>query len=1215
MAGIIIVAAEQILGKLISLATEQIGLAWGFEEELTRLRDSLTLIQAVLADAGRRQVREELVRLWLQRLKDVAYDADDVLDEFAYEILRRKVEIRRQMKRKVCFFFSFSNSIAFRLKMANKVKTIAESLKRIKEEADGFGLIRAGSVSASPETIPNRETDSFLDHSEVVGRGNQVSEIVNLVTSTTTQKLSAISIVGMAGLGKTTLAKLVYNHDLVKAHFNLQIWVFVSHDFDDKRILRGMLESLTRNSSQLESKNAILQSLQNELQGKRYLLVLDDVWNEDLLKWDALRSCLLGINSNTGNILIVTTRSHKVAKIMETLPPHLLEKLDDDECWSIIKKRVSAIPLTPDLEVIGKDIAKKCGGVPLVAKVLGGTMSLKKEKGQWLTIQNSEVWSCLHDSNDMLPILKLSFDHLSSPSLKQCFAYCSIFPKGYVMDKEELIQYWMAEGFLQPSQGSDLEMEDIGIMYFDILLANSLFQDVEKDVYDNIMSCKMHDLVHDLALSISKLETLIVEGDSVDDISHVRRLSIQSKRETVPRISFSKDHVRRLRTLVSNTAVFGNILSNFKCLRVLKLSGFSIIELSESIGQLIHLRLLHISCPNIKALPKSITKLYNLQTLNIRDCYGVKELPKDLKNLVNLRSICVKSSVYMWSLLKDIGQLKCLQTFPSFFVRQDTGRRIEELGQLNQLRGVLGIMDLENVRDKEEARSANLAKKAKIDMLGFYWDYSRNRREVNYHNEEDVFEGLQPHQNLKSLYISGFGGKKFPSWMLRSCDAKDAMSLFDNLIEINFDGCTECEEVPTLGHLPCLKFLRIEGMDKVTCIGVKFYTMFSDDNYRNAFFPALRKLKLKNLKCLEEWQDVMEVTAARFVFPCLEELTIKDCPQLMSAPSYFLSLNKLKIGGVCSTIFEKICSKLTTRMSLDISSVSELSFLPKQIICTSLHSLKIEKCGELSHIPVTLHDFNSLETLEVKGCPKLMSFPSIQGAASLLRHLAISCGDEVLPTGLQFCTSLLDLSINDCPNLILIPDLQEFRFLTQLEISGCPNLKFIPDIGKVGSLIQLDIFKCQKLTCLPQWLWNCCLNSLSIGGFCEELDVFSNPSSIHASLKYLKYLYLYGWAQLNSIPDEIQRFSAIFKLSIREFDGIEALPEWLGDVSSLQWLELYRCKNLMYLPTKQAIQHLIQLDINDCPKLKERCTKISGAEWSKISHIPQLFIDDEYIKR
>nr|POF20998.1 putative disease resistance protein rga4 [Quercus suber] len=749
---------------------------------------------------------------WLQRLKDVAYDADDVLDELAYENLRRKVEIRNQMKRKVCFFFSLSNPVAFRIKMANKVKTIHESLKRINDEANRFGLIRAGSVNGNPETIPNRETDSFLDHSEVVGREDSVSEIVKSVTSTT---------------------------------------------------------------------------------------------------------------------------------------------------------------------------------------------------------------------------------------------------------------------------------------------------------------------------------------------------------------------------------------------------GFSIIELSESIGQLIHLRFLHISCPNIKVLPKSITKLYNLQTLNVRDCYGLRELPKDLKNLVNLRYIVVNSNVYMWSLLKDIGQWKCLQMFPSFYVKQDAGHQIGELGQLNQLRGVLlTIKDLENVRDKEEARRANLAEKAKIDKLGFYWGYSTNKREVNYNNDEDVLEGLQPHQNLKSLNIQGFEGKKFPSWMLRSCDAKDALSLFDNLIEINLSSCTECEEVPTLGCLPCLKFLVIEGMDKVTCIGVKFYTMYSDDSHRNALFPALRKLKLKNMNCLVEWQDVMEVTAARVVFPCLEELTIKDCPQLMSAPCHFLSLNKLKIRGVCGTIFENVSSKLTKLTSLDVSSVSELASLPMQIFCASLRSLKIEKCGELSQIPDALHTVISLETLEVKGCPKLMSFPSIQGVASLLRHLAISCGDEVLPTGLQSCTSLQDLRISDCPNLILIPNLRELQSLTQLEIWRCPNLKSIADLEELRSLNKLAICKCQKLTGLPQGLSDC-LKGLSIGGFCEELNVFPSLSSIQHLHTSLERLYLYGWAKINTLPDEIQHFTALKHLYIGEFDEIEALPEWLGNLSSLRRLDIRGCKNLLYLPTTQAMQNLIMLLINDCPKLKERCTKGNGAEWSK----------------
>ena len=222
------------------------------------------------------------------------------------------------------------------------------------------------------------------------------------------------------------------------------------------------------------------------MEGGRYLLVLDDVWNEESLKWDSLITCLLGITSNIGNNIIVTTRSENVGAIMGALSQCHLEKLSDDECWSIIKKKVSPnerVLITLELEAIGRVIAKKCGGVPLAVKVLGGLMCRQIDTNKWLTIQDKEIWNSPHGSNEMLPILKLSYDHLPSSSLKQCFVYCSIFPKNYEINKEELIQLWMAEGFLQPFQRSNLVMEDIGNMHFDILLANSLFQDVEKDVY------------------------------------------------------------------------------------------------------------------------------------------------------------------------------------------------------------------------------------------------------------------------------------------------------------------------------------------------------------------------------------------------------------------------------------------------------------------------------------------------------------------------------------------------------------------------------------------------------------------------------------------------------------------------------------------------------------------------------------------------------------
>ena len=528
-----------------------------------------------------------------------------------------------------------------------------------------------------------------------------------------------------------------------------------------------------------------------------------------------------------------------------------------------------------------------------------------------------------YDGSDIFkPVLKLSFDNLSTPSLKRCFAYFAILPIDYDMKKDELIQHWMAVGFLEPSKESNMVMEDIGNVYFNILLATSFLQNTRKDMYGNVINCKMHDLVHNFALSISKSKTLTLEGDSMDNVSNVQCLFILCDGQMTLRVSSITDGFMKLRIAVSGNFDFVRMLSNFKCIRVLKLFGHGITELPNSIGQLIHLRLLQISNTKIKELPKSITELYNLQSLRIEDCCYFVELPEDLCNLINFRHIYLdnfKDVDYILQTPKYMGQLTCLQTLPFFVVSEDEGHCIKELGHLNQLSGNLDIYNLEYVSDMGDGRSASLAKKAKLFKLGFYWgvDDSLRRAEDDYDNDEEVLEGLQPHQNLKSLTIKFYEGKKSPSWMLTSRDVGVGLSQYANLIEIILKNCTQCEEVPTLGHLPGLGFLEIEGMENVRCIGTEFY---SDCNTRNTLFPALRRLKLQGMCKLVEWKDAKELKIGAEVFPCLEELIIEDCNVLTSAPCHFPSLQKLKIMNVIKTAIEKILN-LTTLKSLHISDI------------------------------------------------------------------------------------------------------------------------------------------------------------------------------------------------------------------------------------------------------------------------------------------------------
>ncbi|KAK7816019.1 putative disease resistance protein rga1, partial [Quercus suber] len=533
---------------------------------------------------------------------------------------------------------------------------------------------------------------------------------------------------------------------------------------------------------------------------------------------------------------------------------------------------------------------------------------------------------------------------------------------------------------------------------------------------------------------------------------------------------------------------------------------------------------------------------------------------------------------------EDIGQLTCLQTLRCFIVGQDAGHRIEELGCLNQLRGKLDLWNLEHVRDKEEARRANLGEKAKICMLRFHWAI---QRKGNYENDEEVLEGLEPHRCLKSLTIDGFGGKKFPSWMLTSLDAWDGILQFGNLIEIEFRNCKKCEVLPTLGLLPHLRVLTIEGMDGVRHIGTEFYSNYNNGSDGTMLFPALRKLNLGSMPNLVEWMDVMEpaTTTGLMVFTCLEELTIEGCSQLRSAPCHFSSLKKLDISDVRSTTFENIIGKLTTLTSIEVCNISELACLPEKLLQNnaSLMSLMISGWADLESI-VSHEDVwafcTSLRSLKIERCWKLQ----IQGVPSHLQRLEI-CGCVILPTGLQSCTSLTLLTIQFCDKLKSIPNLGQLHSLTQLKIRYCDNLISIPDLRGLHSLIELQIWYCPKLTSLPEGLESLNrLKTLVIGEFCKELDDFPSLVSIehlHASLQHLD---LKGWPKLKSIPDNVQVLTALKSLYISDFDGMETLPEWLTKLSSLQTLRIFSCS-----------------------KLKESYA-IGGKERSKIAHIPNIMI-------
>ncbi|CDP08107.1 unnamed protein product [Coffea canephora] len=712
------VVTEGVLNKLISLVAEEINIVWCVKEDLESLARNLEMIQALLVDAECNHTSKDAIDIWLRRLQDVSSKADNLLDEFAYEVLR------------------------------NNIEKVYQEAERI-----GLGPVEIVSMSNNPRSDQSSTTDPFVDDSSIVGKSEEVNKVVNLLTSSEKDgnNLSVIGIVGMAGLGKTTIAQLVYKNEKVLRHFDHKLWIHVSEDFNVERLLNKMVESLTATNPNLTVGEAIVGKLNEVLKTKRFLLVLDDVWNEDAEKWDRMRKCLHGIGGSDESRIIVTTRNETVVSIMQPSFPCQLGTLSDGDSWELFEKIAfghgCAAVKTPELINIGRKIVAKCGGVPLAVNAIGGLLWYKKDEREWSKIENSETWATMEEAGRRVrSAIKLSYDHLPSLSLKQCLSYCTIIGKGGVAAVEIMIQLWMAQGLLNPSKGSLLEMEDVGSNYTSILFRTSLLQVFEKDGFGRTMYFTIHDLVFDFveeaAKDLLKPRTLILSDGLAHDLPIVR-----------------------------------------KSLRVLVLEDENVKELPTTIGKLRCLRYLDISRTSITELPNPITQLYNLQTVKLSN---LQQLPKNFGNLANLRHLYIGKDGMINGkpcLLPDIGQLSSLQTLPFFYVSRDKGCQIDQSGHLHNLRGDVKIFDLQNVSNQEEAL-------INLDSLELHWD-TRTR---DGSTDEDVLKGLEPHPNLKGFTMKNFMGRSLPSWMLTTSQPL----VFRNLEKIVLRNFNKCQQIPPL---------------------------------------------------------------------------------------------------------------------------------------------------------------------------------------------------------------------------------------------------------------------------------------------------------------------------------------------------------------------------------------------------------------------------------
>ncbi|KAJ0673202.1 putative P-loop containing nucleoside triphosphate hydrolase, leucine-rich repeat domain superfamily [Helianthus annuus] len=932
-----------IFEKLADEAFKKYARSQNIHSELKQLGSTLSQIQALLNDASHKEITDESVRLWLNSLQHLAYDIDDVLDDVATEAMHRELtpesEASTSMVRKLiptcCTNFSLTH------RLSPKLDSITTKLQHLQKQNPG--LI----VKGEKPKNNNRGNETSLLESDVIGRENEKEKLLNklLQDEPCKENFSVLPIVGMGGVGKTTLARLLYNDTKVKGRFELHAWVCVSDDFDISKITKTIFQAVSNENKEFADLNQLQLALKEKLKEKRFLLVLDDVWHENFNDWETL---VLPFHSGApGSKVIMTSRKEQLLKMLGFDNLDHLETLSSEDALSLFALHalgVDNFDSHPTLGPKGERIVEKCGRLPLALKAIGRLLRAKTDEEKWDDVLNSKIWDSNCDGDlsadwkAIVPALRLSYHDLSA-NLKRLFAYCSLFPKDYLFDREELVLLWLGEGFLNKSNAT-MSPERLGNEYFEELVSRSFFQNAPNKETLFVM----HDLMNDLATFVAG-EFFSRDDNRMEDLLKYRHMSfIRDKYVAYHKFEAFK-RAKGLRTLLAvyvgvdqswdefylSSKILVDLLPELTLLRVLSLSRFRISEVPNSIGSLKHLRYLNLSKTDIKELPGNVGNLYNLETLIVFGCKSLTKLPNSFSKLKKLRHFDMRDTPCLKKLPLGIGELKSLQTLTKIIIEGNNGFALTELKGLKDLHGEVSIKGLNKVQSSIHAQEAKLSLKG-INKLKLKWNDDSGRET----NEKEVLSELMPcSDKLKMLEVKYYKGIEFPNWV--------GDPSFHQLVQVSLHGCRKCTSLPPLGRLPSLKELLIQGMDDVKVISLEL------SRTTDVTFPSLEILRFEDMSSWKVWSTNSDV-----MFPCLRELQIRNCPNLIDVSLEALpSLRVLRIEGCGESVLRSLVQAASSTTKLEIESILGLTDeVWRGVIVNfgAVEELCIQKCDEIRYL-------------------------------------------------------------------------------------------------------------------------------------------------------------------------------------------------------------------------------------------------------------------------
>lgn len=870
-------AINFLLEKLTDTILQNASLIADVCNEFEDIKQELESMSSFIKDADQRKEMSPPVKTWVRQVREVATKVEDIIDEYIHH---KEITLKKKgFKGIVQDIVKLPKSASTSYDLALKIQKIKLEIKNISERSKVycFNQIDEGrSINTHTEMWKHYgESSYFINKEEIVGMDENKEKLRQLLTGDEI-RLTIISIVGMGGLGKTTLVTNVYNDQIIKQQFDCWAWISVSQTFGVEELLRNIIRELMKNKQAMSPGNLglmnykpLAEMLIDTLYDERYVIVLDDVWSIDL--WSRIR-CAFPDNS-CGSRIIFTTRNANVASsVGPGSRVHRLEPLEERDSWTLFCKKAfwnnqdKSCP--KELEGSARSIMKKCEGLPLALVAIGGMMCSKtKTVVEWKKVYDSLNWQL--SKNPLLGQVKgmllLSFNDLPY-YLKHCFLYCCVFRDGYLIKRKKLIRLWVAEGFVVERKG--LTIEEVAEEYLAELILRSMIQVTETNDGGRVKTCKVHDVMREVALTLSEEENfcMIYDGQGPRFEGKFQRLSVCNRGRNIQLNKSMSKHLRSFFVFETDSCSSFSlqaVSSNFKFLRVLDIEGVHIERLPGEITHLFILRYLNLKNTMVREIPKSMERLKNLQTLDLRNT-NLGKLPSGISKLQKLRHLFLGHVHHRDPNTEtnnfpsgtrapaEITNVQSLQTLTCVIAEEEL---ISKLGSLSELRR-LDITELQAVDGPNLCSS--IQNLTSLRRLGIK---AGTKQELHL---EDL---SQAPLFLEKLTL--IGELKFlPAWI----------KSLANLTHLSL-GSSQLEEdvVSSLKALSTLLCLELNKAYKGRLM-----------HFRKGLFPQLQKLKLRELVGLD---SLMIENGA---LPSISEMYLIRCLELKSLPQGIEHLTHLQ---------------------------------------------------------------------------------------------------------------------------------------------------------------------------------------------------------------------------------------------------------------------------------------------------------------------------------